>query len=711
MSLAEFLVHVKRLAMKSGRERIKTADVYLSTLAKCSGGLCPTDRARFQGDEFAKRLKQAAQVPVYQNDRMGFLGFTKSGLKADDATAGATGSKLAPVAEFEAIYTSTKEDRDRDILEAAGCEVDAKMPLLWQHDATAPIGAHREIVSQDKNKVIGKSAIADTVLGRDAAYLAEFGALRISHGFKPKEFEPITEKDGTHEIVTGFHVTRYEMMEVSLVSVPSNTDAVIQAFSRGKLASPLAKSWGASLNQHRSKFYTTGFGAPAMKLPAGRTVVGIKRAQPTGKKKPLVPRKDAAELEKSLADVCGAIVHSGDYGLCFYKAGETEGTFAVWWTMGDADTPDQSNEEGTPYTSADDIKAALGAVPGVASVEIGSEANPPLDEGWREVYPEVRDWTSDGADKPQPATDGAAPAQSSEGDSGATGDDEGKSGKGASKGKKTGSKEGTPVAGSAEHIAETLGASIGQYLASNGVAVEDGAEVVIQATYPDNVIARVGAEGDGALFYRVSYTTDGDGNPTLTGAPEQVELQTVVAGDAPASGSSSDSSSGDSGSGASGDAGGASGDASGTPADGATSHKPGSKSKKPLPKWVPVKGTKGKLGKKDTSLLQEAKEHLEDAMSRDGMPTVCKTLVKRGADLIGDVLKSDGVGTDDKPETPVDGTAGEVLDEPSERSLWQLIVKSVKSKNMSKTALAALLTELAMKLESSDVSKLLATLK
>lgn len=694
MSLAEFLAHVKRISAKHGRDRINTADKYLATLAKCTGGLCPTDRARFAGPEFEKRLKEAAQIPVYQNDRMNFLAFNKSGLKADDT---ATGSKLAPVAEFEAVYTSTKEDRDRDILEALGCEVDAKMPLLWQHDATAPIGAHREIVSQDKNKVIGKSAIADTPLGRDAAYLAEFGALRISHGFKPKEFEPITEKSGAHEIVTGFHVLKYEMMEVSLVSVPSNTDAVIQAFSRGKLASPLAKSWGKTLDERRQKFFTTGFGVPAFKPKS--TVVGIKRANSTNVKRPLKPRKDAAETEKALAEACATIVHSGDYGLCFYRPAEDAALVEVWWTMGDADTPDNTNEEGTPYTSADDVKAILGAVAGVASVNIGNEENPPFDEGWREVYPEVRDWTSEGADKPQAATDGAAPepAQNSEPPA-----DDGKAGKGKSKGKK----EGTPVAGSAEHIAQCLAEAIGPYLAANGVQVEEGAEVAIQATYPDNVIARVGKEGDGAIYFRVSYSTDADGNPTLSGTPEQVELQTVVSepAAAPATDPAATPNAGDSGDPANGQI-----DGSQDPAN-AASHKPGAKGKKPAPKWVPVK-VKGKLGKKDTSLLQEAKEHLEDAMSREGMPTVCKTLVKRGADLIGDVLKSDG-GTDpNQPAAGGDAPTAPAVMNAEERSLWLLIVKGAKSGQMSKTALAALLTELAMKLEASDVAKLLETLK
>lgn len=695
MSLAEFLAHVKRIAAKHGTGRITTADRYLVTLAKCTGGLCPTDRARFAGPEFEKRLKEAAQIPVYHNDRMNFLAFTKSGLKADE-TATASGSKLAPVAEFEAVYTSTKEDRDRDILEAAGAELDERMPLLWQHDATAPIGAHRQTVSQDKHKVIGRSAIADTPLGRDAAYLAEFGALRISHGFKPKEFEPITEKSGAHEIVTGFHVLKYEMMEVSLVSVPSNTDAVIQAFSRGKLTSPLAKSWGKTLDEGRQRFFTTGFGVPAMRPAKGVTVVGMKRVTATNVKRVPKPRKEAAETEKALADACATIVHSGDYGLCFYRPAEDAALVEVWWTMADSDTPDNSNEEGVPYTSADDVKALLASVAGVASVEIGSEANPPYNEGWREVYPEVRDWTDEGADKPQPATDGAAPPQTSEPP--AT-DDTGKGKNANGKGGKR--KEGTPVAGSAEHVAQCLAEAIGPYLSANGVQVEEGAEVAIQATYPDNVITRVGKEGDGAIYFRVGYSTDADGNPTLSGTPEQVELQTVVS--EPATPPAPDANATPPA-----PADGSNGGDSPVPPEGANT-KPGAKGKKPVPKWVPFK--KGRLGKKDTSLLQEAKEHLEDAMSREGMPTVCKTLVKRGADLIGDVLKNEGGTDQQQPGGSGDSPAAPAVMNAEERSLWTLVVKGMKSGQMSKTGLAALLTELALRLEASDVTKLLDSLK
>lgn len=696
MTLAEFLAHVKRIASKAYLNRISTADRYLATLAKCAGGLCPTDRARYQGPEFDKRLKETGQIPVYHNNRTNVVSFSKA---AEDVTVEGREAKF--LAAFDGVYTSTKEDRDSDVLEAAGCTLDEKMPLLWQHDSTAPIGAHLKTLSQDKLKVIGRCGIADTVLGRDAAYLAELDCLRLSQGFRPTEFEAITQKSGKEEIVTGFHVIKYEMMEISLVSVPSNTDAIVQAFHRNKLASPLLKSTAKSLDERRQRVYTAGFGVKAMKMPTGRTVVGIKRCPATGKVKPLVARKDVGEFEKSLATACGQIVHSGDYGLCFYKAGDTADTYGVWWTMGDADDPANTNEEGTPYTSADDIKASLGAVPGVSAVEIGSEANPPYDEGWREVYPEVRDWTTGGANSSQssePVAD-TAPAIPPTGDG-------------------KGHKDGAPVSGSAEAIAAILTPLVGPFLSQSGT-VEDGAEAVIQSTFPDNVIVRVGgsSDGTGATYYRLTFSLDGDGNPTLSGTPEQVELQTVVApaDSQPAPTDSSGNGATDSnGSGAaSGASSGSSGQSdSGTPPSGA-SIKPSQK--RTFTKWVKVANPKppakkGKLGKKDSSMLKEAVEHLDDAMG-DGrkMPVVCKTLVKRAYDLVSDVMKSDGTGQGDGAPGQAPAPAAPATMNDAERRLWAILMKSVTSPHASKTALAAILTELAMLLEASDVSALLAS--
>jgi HK97 family phage major capsid protein/HK97 family phage prohead protease len=142
-------------------------------------------------------------------------------------TVGNDGASLGEgiAAEFTAVVTTNKEDRDHDILEPSGAELDPAMPLLWQHDPTQPIGKYTGTVERDSEKLVAKYQVADTPLGRDAAALLKLGVLRISHGFRPQEYEP--RKGGSG----GYHFKRYEMVETSLVSIPSNTDAQVLSLS------------------------------------------------------------------------------------------------------------------------------------------------------------------------------------------------------------------------------------------------------------------------------------------------------------------------------------------------------------------------------------------------------------------------------------------------------------------------------------------------
>jgi HK97 family phage prohead protease len=381
MSLKEFLALLAKNRKGIAANRVGTADHYVRTLQACTGPLCPAGKASIPPDVFATALKRAASTPVYRNQDMGIVG----ALKAADASAPAG---LRPVAVLDYVATSKRQDRDSDILEPKGCVIDPAMPFLWQHDATAPIGRLFATVSRDENAIQLRSGIADTPLGNDAAYLAEFGALRISHGFRPQKFEPLTEKNG--EVFLGFHVLEYEMMETSLVSVPSNTDAIITAFSREKLGSPVAKSWAKGFSDRRQRFVAGGWAgkrAGGWKPRAGK--VAPKTGRKAGKLAPK-GKKDAAEWEQSLATACEQIKHSGDYGVCLYRPAEADPAKAdVWWVMADAD--DGTADDGTELSTSEEIKGILGAVEGVASVTVESEGYPPKDEGWRMVYPSAAD--------------------------------------------------------------------------------------------------------------------------------------------------------------------------------------------------------------------------------------------------------------------------------------------------------------------------------
>jgi HK97 family phage prohead protease len=151
--------------------------------------------------------------------------------------------------DFEAVVTTSREDRDRDILEAGGAEVDPKSPLLWQHIPFEPIGKLVQVTKQNSKRVEARFAIADLPLGHDAATLIELEALRISHGFRPLEWEVRETDDEEDSWRRGFHIKRFEIMEVSVVSIPANTDAVILANDRHKLHHPLSRAWADRLRR------------------------------------------------------------------------------------------------------------------------------------------------------------------------------------------------------------------------------------------------------------------------------------------------------------------------------------------------------------------------------------------------------------------------------------------------------------------------------
>lgn len=210
---------------------IGTAAAHLREMEVCLDGQCPSQllagmsRRRWQG-----LLKRASRQLVYQHPKM----------RPRESKAIA-GNRLPPhtIATFPAVITTTRQDRDGDVLETKGAELDPGAPLLWQHLPTEPIGRLLNEGKRTSKLLMGSFSICGTPLGEDAALLAEHGALDISHGFLPSKWEPLDEADP----LAGYHILEFKILEVSLVSVPSNPDAVIEAFSRKKLQHPLVKAW------------------------------------------------------------------------------------------------------------------------------------------------------------------------------------------------------------------------------------------------------------------------------------------------------------------------------------------------------------------------------------------------------------------------------------------------------------------------------------
>jgi len=249
---------------------IVTADRYVAGVLECSG---QTDT------EKAAILKDAATKLTYSNEETVADVFEAgSGIKDFCKRLDVKAPKNTLMV-LENVLTSSKVDRDGDIMRSDGAELDPNMPLLWHHMLPMPLGRMLRVLSRSPKEVKVATAIVDTEAGRDAATLVEFGALRFSHGFRPLKFQPMAKAVDPEKCPTaGFDVQRFEVMEESLVTVPSNTDAVITAFSRGKLHDPLMKAWAGREYDQRQKV----FAAAAVDPWQARVDAWVKSSGETG---------------------------------------------------------------------------------------------------------------------------------------------------------------------------------------------------------------------------------------------------------------------------------------------------------------------------------------------------------------------------------------------------------------------------------------------
>ncbi len=230
------------------RYGIITADEYVRTLQDRIGLDACYRFAATRKTSFDDVLRKAARTLVYSNDDMEIERKSTKKIRGLDLPKNT-------LMAFRHTLTSSRVDRDGDILRSEGAEVDPKMLLLWQHVPTLPIGKMIKVHKQTRKRVEVVSAIVDmNELAHDAAVMVDNDMARFSHGFRPLDFEEIKGKgeDGP----SGYDVKRFEVMEESMVSVPSNVDAeteeiLLSLVEGGKLRSPLMKEYGRSVREHR----------------------------------------------------------------------------------------------------------------------------------------------------------------------------------------------------------------------------------------------------------------------------------------------------------------------------------------------------------------------------------------------------------------------------------------------------------------------------
>jgi HK97 family phage prohead protease len=132
----------------------------------------------------------------------------------------------------EGIASTPTTDRMGDIVEPLGAKFKTPMPLLWQHSAREPVG-EMTFAKATKTGIPFKAALpivkeAGRLKDRvdEAIQSLRYGLVRaVSIGFAP------SWKDGDVERLDdgGYRFKVWEWLELSLVTIPANSEAVITA--------------------------------------------------------------------------------------------------------------------------------------------------------------------------------------------------------------------------------------------------------------------------------------------------------------------------------------------------------------------------------------------------------------------------------------------------------------------------------------------------
>lgn len=256
---AEIVESLHKRTRTSGIWGIRTADEYVSGVIGClDDQACSKMLFGDNGPALDRSslIKAAESRLTYSNDEMVYDAPLTTTSKMQEYCK-QQGVELPPrtLIIVENVVTSPKQDRDGDMLRTEGAIVDQNMPALWHHMLPMPVGKMIKVLKHTSKILKVSTAVIESSLGLDVAALIEFGALRISHGFLPYKYEPIERKSNGDGPMPGYDIKSFEILEESFVTVPSNTDAIITAYSRGKLCSPVAKHWAKHYFDGRSKTY------------------------------------------------------------------------------------------------------------------------------------------------------------------------------------------------------------------------------------------------------------------------------------------------------------------------------------------------------------------------------------------------------------------------------------------------------------------------
>lgn len=137
--------------------------------------------------------------------------------------------------EVEVVMSTDALARDGHVLIPAGCDLEnyrANPIVLWSHDPEHPIG-NVTIASVGPDQISARVMFAPAGISRKAdeiCGLVKADVIRaVSVGFDPVEMEPLDPKKPRG----GQRIMAWELLELSFVSVPADTGAVVTARAFG----------------------------------------------------------------------------------------------------------------------------------------------------------------------------------------------------------------------------------------------------------------------------------------------------------------------------------------------------------------------------------------------------------------------------------------------------------------------------------------------
>ena len=159
---------------------------------------------------------------------------------------------------FVATITTDSVDRDGEVVVPSGMnsrDYERNPVLLYEHDVKSPIGKMLGM-KRGERSIEAEFALAprpDNHVGEwfpdTVASLMDFGALNtMSIGFLGMEARPASKAD-TEKYGTGVRRVygKWKLLEVSVVSVPANQDAIVTAVRKGLVTSDAVKPFGITV--------------------------------------------------------------------------------------------------------------------------------------------------------------------------------------------------------------------------------------------------------------------------------------------------------------------------------------------------------------------------------------------------------------------------------------------------------------------------------